>query len=241
MMQFNAMTSLMATLGESPVELTHLVLLLGVALILAGVMMSIRKRRQRGASKLTGREQLERYRQKDAVRDDMTQLMVEIEQLARRLGSQLDAKSMRIERLLEQTEQRIEQLQTLHDRMAIDRKNTQPTDADQPNSTNRGQPSAQTADHAQAAGSSRDANLANQPGASHPNTNPQQPDSAAGSGTDARNRTVDGSHDTPGDDQAINAAVGELADQGLTAQQIADRLDEHVGKVELILALRQAG
>jgi hypothetical protein len=38
----------------------------------------------------------------------------------------------------------------------------------------------------------------------------------------------------------ITQAVHRLADQGLPAQAIAGKLNEHVGKVELILALRSA-
>ena len=37
----------------------------------------------------------------------------------------------------------------------------------------------------------------------------------------------------------VSSEVYELADQGLTALEIAGELDEPTGKIELILALRQ--
>ncbi|MCC7409546.1 MAG: hypothetical protein IT442_15890, partial [Phycisphaeraceae bacterium] len=46
---------------------------------------------------------------------------------------------------------------------------------------------------------------------------------------------------TAGSDKpSLSRSVYQLADQNLSAEQIARQLGEHVGKVELILALRDA-
>jgi len=45
---------------------------------------------------------------------------------------------------------------------------------------------------------------------------------------------------TPTESDPLKAKVFSLADEGLTPIEIAERTDQHVGKIELILALRRA-
>ncbi len=153
----------------------------GVILITAWLFMRMRKRRIEGPGHPTAREQLERYRQHDGVKHDLEGLMVDIEQLAKRLGAQLDAKALRLEKLIDDADLRISQLQT---------------------------PSAQAAPLPGAP-------VAASSDVSSPSTNPHPAD-------------------------PLTADVYRLADEGLPPPAIAGRLDEHVGKVELILALRRA-
>ncbi len=154
-----------------------LVLLLGVLLVLVALMMRMRKRRKRVSNQATPREQLESLRQQSGVRGDLERLMVEIEQLAKRLGAQLDAKTVQLEKTMREAEAVIARLEAAQ--------HARPTDA----------PAPQTP-------------------AAHP---------------------------TPGDEvDPFTREVCSLADQGMTAKDIAGRLEEHIGKVELVLALRKA-
>jgi hypothetical protein len=171
------------TLGEGGSALwPGLFLVLGVALITASMIMRLRKRRRILSPSRTPDEQLERNRQLRGMHGDLEQLMVEIEQLARRFGTQLDAKSIELERLLSQADQRIEQLRQL-------------------------------ASHASPA-----------PGAqvddAQPGPAPRPPVSRM--------------------DDPLSRSVYQLADSGYTPPQIAAELKEHIGKIELILALREA-
>ena len=161
--------------------------IVGVIFISAWLLMRLRKRNLRGPGYTTAQEHLERYKQKDAVRNDLEGLMVDIEQLAKRLGAQLDAKAVRLERLIDDADLRIAQLQ-----QSMREQHTAPDTANVP---------------ADAAG------------------NPDPPTES-----DANGEPPD----------PLTADVYRLADEGLALPQIAQRLDEHVGKVELILALRQA-
>lgn len=152
-------------------------LVVGIVFISAWLLMRLRKRNLRGPGYTTAHEHLERYRQKDAVRDDLESLMVDIEQMAKRLGAQLDAKSIQLERLIDDADLRISQLQ-----------------------------------HAESPAAVPDPG-AGGPEAPGPNNQPADP---------------------------LAADVYRLADEGLEPPQIAQRLEEHVGKVELILALRSS-
>jgi hypothetical protein len=160
--------------GWNPV-VVNLLPAIGLLLIVAGIFSSMKARRRRAAGQLTAREEMERLRQRGAVKGDLEQLMVEIEQLAKRLGGQLDAKAIHLEALLREADAKIVELRKL-------------SEAAPP-------PAASASD---------------------------EPTPLA----------------EPGDPLARR--VCELADEGLTPVDIARRLDEHVGKIELILALRRA-
>jgi len=146
---------------------------LGLILITMSMMMGIRKRRRRSHTKGTARDRVDELKQKQAVRGDLEQLMVEIEQLSKRFGAQLDAKTVQMERLIDEADRKIVELKQLE--RARDEA-----------------PSIQT-----------------------PTPNPPTPD------------------------DALKRSVCDLADQGHDPVEIARQLDEHVGKVELILALRK--
>lgn len=171
----------------------------GVTLILAGVVMWGRKRRHRAQHKhVTPREQLHRMKEERAVRGDLEQLMVEIEQLAKRMGAQLDAKSMRLERLLREADAKIATLER------------------------------QQGEQVEGPGDSREP-------APPPPLAPSPPsrDQAADTQTQAAS-------DTATDESELAVSVYRLADAGLTPLEIARQLNEHQGKIELVLALRQS-
>jgi len=56
-----------------------------------------------------------------------------------------------------------------------------------------------------------------------------------------RNPVIKSKNNRGKDPDPLTASVYELADRGLQSVAIAQNLDEHVGKVELILALRSSG
>ncbi|MEE9211302.1 MAG: hypothetical protein V3U29_01485 [Phycisphaeraceae bacterium] len=150
-------------------------LLVGVSLVTVWLLSRLAKRSRRQAQTptLSPQEHVERARQIRGVRGDLDELMVEVEQLAKRLGAQLDAKTIYLEKLLDRAERTAEQLRQLTDQDAA----------------------------------------------------PSGSPSAAAS-------------EAPLDDP-LARSVYSLADQGLDPLAIARKIGEHVGKVELILALRK--
>lgn len=172
---------------------TDLLLVGGVVLILMAVMFSLKKRR--GAKPLqTPAERIDEIKQQRGLRGDLEQLMVEIEQLARRMGSQLDAKTIELERLIDQADARIATLREL----------------EQETARHSGPPASSSA----------------------PSASSAPPASATGRGP-----TAVEIEQRPAD--PLSRSVYDLADQGHDPMAIARKLDEHIGKVELILALRQ--
>jgi len=163
--------------------LKDMLLVAGVLLVTTSLLMAYRKRRRRMATDLTPHEQIERMQQQRGMRGDLEDLMVEIEQLAKRMGSQLDAKSIQLERLLAEADRRIEQLQSLSKKVGCEDR------------------------------------WSNSPNSSVPQ------------------KVVFSNVDPPND--ALAKSIYAMADQGLESDEIAKRLDELVGKVELILALRR--
>lgn len=185
-------------------------LIVGVVFISAWLLMRIRKRNINGPGHPTAREHLERYKQQDGVRHDLESLMVEIEQLAKRLGNQLDVKSMRIEKLIDEADLRIAQLQ----KAMRDEHNT-PAPGNTPAST----PGSSSASDPHGSGSPK----------------PASPEAIARQ----LNAVVESPLASEAQTQQLTAEVARLADAGQSAEAIAKQLDEHVGKIELILALRQ--
>jgi len=157
-------TTLQPPTADSPFA-TYL-LILGLLLINLWLFMRLRSRRHRKAGEATSQERIERNKQLGGMRTDLEELMVEIEQMAKRLGAQLDAKAIQLEHLIEDADKKIGQ-------------------ARQSNAT-----------------------------IARPQQQPSQPS------------------------DPLARSVYELADQGVEPTDIAQKLDEHIGKVELILALR---
>lgn len=189
----------------------QLLLVGGLLLITMFFMSRMVKRRKRGPASIVGpHEQLERLKQARGMRGDLEQLMVEIEQMAKRMGAHLDAKSMRIERLLDEADERIAKLEALEQHRTGDGSASSTASSSTPNNA------AGQAD----ASSTNDDSSASQLLVTA--TTPSEP-------------AVDSLPDDP-----LARSVYKLADEGVDPHQIARQLDEHVGKVELILALRSA-
>jgi len=173
---------------------------IGVTLVTLSLVMGIRKKRRKMSGRVTARETLDRYKAKSEVRDDLERVMVEVEEMARRVSAQLDAKTVAIEKLLRDAQTKVEQLNA-----AIERFERAAA------ASANGEGKADGADDSPAPGDSV---------APAPDT-PTPPRAAS-----------------PQDE--LSRRVYALADEGHAAPAIARQLDEHIGKIELILALRSA-
>ena len=158
----------------------------GIALIVAWLMLRLRKRSKHPTTIARPSEQLEERRQAAGLRGDLEQVMVEVEQLAKRFGAQLDTKSVRLEKLIEHADARIARLEKLN---ALD-----------------------------------------------------DPASGNSAGASAETTTAEPESNTIPEaeqDSETARAVYRMADAGNDPIEIAKALSEHVGKIELILALRE--
>jgi len=168
--------------------LTDLLLAAGILLITLSMLRFYKKRSANQKDPRTAaNESIERNRQLRGVRNDMESLMVEIEEYAKRMGTQLDAKSMRLEKLLEEADHKLRELDARQGGGSVN-------------------------PHPRGNGQSESASAAGEPPDPPPPEEPADP---------------------------LARSVLELAEQGHDAHAIAQQLGEHVGKVELILALKQ--
>jgi len=146
----------------------------GVALMLFGVWSSLRRKLRNPSHHhpTPPAERVQRLKERTAARDSIESLMVDAEELTRRLAAHLDNKAARIEHLLAEANEVLQRLES-------------------------------------AAGSSGSGSM--HQGSTHPLI--QDP---------------------------TTRSIYELADEGRSPIEIAEHLDEQVGKVELVLALREA-
>lgn len=193
----HVLASLMEMLPESA---PYAIPALGVLLIIMSMMMGIRKKHRQSREQGTSRDRVEDLKQRHKMRGDLEQLMIEVEQLAKRFGAQLDAKTMHMEQLINEADRKINELK----QMELARQNAAKLQQamaspfeDQP--SRQAQPEAPVSADEPAAGDS-----------------PQNAE------------------------DVLKRSVYDLAEQGHEPAEIAKRLDEHVGKIELILALRKS-
>jgi len=165
----------------------------GVALLTFWALLRLRqKRSQRDSGPPRGSEQprTPRQRLRDADREAIDSLMVDAEELTRRLAAHMENKAARLERLLAEADERIARLEQ-----------------------------AQAASEESREGA---------------NAGARRISESRGGGHHARARSAP----APAVADPLSRDVYRLADEGLEPLQIAQRLSEQVGKVQLILALR---
>ncbi len=146
------------------------------------------------------------------VRRDLEELMVEVEQLARRLGSQLDNKARRLEMLIAEADRRIARL---------------------------GQLQAGPVTPDGAAGSSASPTASRSPAAAQGPAHAGDQVAASATAQGAASSSTWRRAEPP--DHPLSRQVWRLAAAGKDAASIAAELDEHEGKIELILALAGRG
>ncbi len=200
---------------------------LAVALILAGVailaiifMLSARKRlMQRASTPSPARLEYERLRRQSTPADDPDVANARLHERSQQLAAVLDNKAARLEQLIAEADARI---------TALERKQTAEHAQSQPE--RRAPTSASASASANTAASSDQ----------HPQpvrTRPAIESKPAGisPGESLRQPSPSEPVKTP---DPTTASVYKLADAGLSPVEIAQRIDEQIGKVELILALR---
>lgn len=86
----------------------------GVVIILLTLISHARRRRERGPSpQAYAREMRTKLREEQAVRTDLAELLDQLQQVAREVNAQLDAKFIRLERTMEHADRRIDSLERL--------------------------------------------------------------------------------------------------------------------------------
>ncbi|MCE9591326.1 MAG: hypothetical protein K8S99_12470 [Planctomycetes bacterium] len=174
----------------------NLLLYAGLALLAAwGVMWFVRRykdgrpRQERHA--MMPEEKIERGKQERGAKDDLETLMIEIDDMTKRVGSRLDAKIAQVERAIREADERIAELQRVQGAGTVPQ-----VQAPRPS------PTVVTTGRT---------------------PSPPQPVTPAAEPADELSRKV-----------------YNLSDSGKSAVEISRQLREHIGKVELILALRRA-
>ncbi len=97
------------TLSDQPPYVFAL-LVLGILLVTASMLIGLRNRKKAAASQPSARDTLERAKQREGLKRDLEALAVEIEELARRVGTQLDNKAARLEKLMDDAESTLARL-----------------------------------------------------------------------------------------------------------------------------------
>ncbi len=90
--------------------------LIGAIVVVTGMTLisNARRRGERGPSAKTyAREQVARIREERAIKDDISELMLELQKAAREINAQLDAKYIRLERCIAQADERAERMRHL--------------------------------------------------------------------------------------------------------------------------------
>lgn len=218
-MQISA-SSLLPLVGEAglvPDGFASLLLACGAGLLIFLTVVRMRRRYADTTSEpQSARERLAGIRKRAAARDEVGTAMAEVEELTRRCAAHLDNKAERLEYLLELAEARIAELEARLGKQAADDPAPCPDDA---------------------ASSSEPAAFAF-PGAARGES--QTPARSSGDRVEAG--AADERRPQPVASERIMdplmRQIYELADEGATPVEIARKLDEQVGKVELILALR---
>lgn len=83
-------------------------LLLGITILLATLR---RRQRRRSVERPIERDRFAEIRQKQAARDDMQELMLQLEELSRRIGAQIDTRFQKLEAVIADADDRIERLE----------------------------------------------------------------------------------------------------------------------------------
>jgi hypothetical protein len=203
--------TLIAQITDPPNNYLPQILMFGGVMMVMFILVTNAKRRyrerQRGQN-LSARERLERVQQESVMKNDLRTMMVELEDLTRRFSAQLDAKSVRLDHMMQEADAKMAQLRQMIEAAGGDPNTATPTN------DNTSQVEALPEAVQAPAPSAADAN----------------PDSSEVSAPVEATPTDE--------DDPLKRRIYELDDGGQTSVEIATELGEHVGKVELILALR---
>ncbi|MFQ5429892.1 MAG: hypothetical protein ACE5E1_06240 [Phycisphaerae bacterium] len=216
--------------ATAPPELRQWLLVIGLILLIIILLnMSRRRRALDGSPKQYRREIDTANKRTAAIKRDMEQLLVELNEFARQTNAQIDTRFAKLEQSIADADRRIQFLRVLLDtakRAGL---------AESPDLTEIERTASAAESNAAATGSGLDV-LVGDVGVEQaaPERRPDdqpRPDSE---------KTVEGAaSDAAGEDAgSIDRRIYAMADEGRTPVEIARALHQNVGEVELILNLR---
>lgn len=187
-----------------------MVVLLGVlCLVMLSISMLRRSYERQTTQRDLSREQLARLRDQKEIRVSMEELMVQLEEVARRVNAQIDTRFVKLETIIQDADQRIAHLRQL----ARDAETPAPK-ADAPPPAEEFAPGLATAEA-------------------------PEPRPATGRASEPARSAAPAVEKMPQTREERFQRVYGLADQGTPAIGIADALNLPLGEVELILRMRK--
>ncbi len=216
--------------ATTTIEPLQLLLLGGVIIVVVVVMVNTRRRTmERGQRpEAYAREQMNKLREQSAMRDDIAELMMRLEELAREINGQVDTRFAKLEKALADADARIAELKRLGAGQARDVAAAESDETPTPPAEDTSGPAEEQAQP----------ELEEQP-----DRDDAPEDDAEIATTDRSGPTEDLPRLAPAEDEpetgdSIDAEVIALAREGLPAVEIARRLGRHVGEIELIIKLK---
>lgn len=202
-------------------------LLIVLCLVMLSVSMLRRTQQRRATARDLTREQLARLRDQSNIHQSMEELLLQIEDVSRRINAQVDTKFAKLETVVRDADDRIARLQGLLGRQ----RPPAPSAGDKrPTSKPAEKPEAAKPKRAQAFRPGLPTGTT--PAPAPPPTGQPTP---AGAGSPAEQTPPNPS---PGSTAERRTKVYEMADAGAKPMAIADALQIPLGEVELLLNLR---
>jgi hypothetical protein len=199
---------------------SNLTLLAGVVLLTFFSLMLVRRNRQRSqANSQRVRAEYEALREHKALRGSLDDLLLQIEDMARRVNAQLDTKFAKLETVVRHADERIRRLERLVQeaaaaRAAMSRASAEPSP----------QAAAQTPGQPAQVDVVIDDSPAVEPEAADPPPSEEPPAERPTPAPVTYNQMK---------------RIYDLADQGLTPMKVAEKLHVPIGEVEVVLNVRR--
>lgn len=216
------MTGVLAAMSDG--QLAGLLAGMGIAVITATLLLRRMRlgKRARGSSDSMpkdAREKLKRIADRATAHERLEQAMVEAQEATRACAAQIGTRTAKLEALLDQADQRMQRMEQLAARLeALLERAYAASPAPASGATVR-EAAAELGVRREAAG----------------HTPTMSPGKSAGAGFFERSPGI---VSASASNDPLSRRVYGLADEGLAPPEIARKLDEQIGKVELILALR---
>lgn len=211
---------------------SSLMMLLGaICLVLLAVSVLRRAQQRPATTRDLTREQLARLRDQREIRDSLDEILVQLEEVSRRVNAQLDTKFVRLETAIRDADQRIARLHALLHRAGDAADTGRPARPPGPDARAAGPPPAvgSPPEFEPALGAAAESRA-------DPGTTGRPPSPAAADRPEAAADNADGGAAAARPPRFQR--IYELADAGNPPIAIADALHMPLGEVELILGLR---
>jgi hypothetical protein len=223
-----SLTMLAAEGGGSNSMLQVGLLMLGVTVILGTINMQRRRKARTPGMSDYVREHAAKMRQKQGVQEDLEQIVLQINELARHLNAQMDTRFAKLEQVIAEADEKIATLEGLL-RQATGVKGVDVVIDDRP-AADETTPASETTT---AGGKSRKTGK-----------KPARPEKPAAKSESPPNKVSETSAKDPAasvdPDTLRYGRLYSLADQGLPIVEIARQTGQTTGEIELILNLRKS-